>query len=483
MIRDFSDETREEIHRLLYVIDDKELNSIVNWSENYLYEYCDFFDKLNVYSCINKAEDYFENIFNMNSIAREKIDFVFENVHEIDKRYQGLLRNYSEGVNLQRALLTEISKLFEKAENNNGSIDGEETIIQIILKISDKLKEINSNSNGFINFINGKTSKFDYDEYIKNVKDMYINGFMSEKDYIYFITMLNNHEQIPASAFEDVRKAMKIRYSQLVEINETLDLYVNEEVLKKIDWDIDDAKKVLGEDFISVLRKEMMENEITSEINIKSFLVTITVETEHGNKLLEDDYGDTNYFESRSLYDKNTRGAGLIHITGETQKAFIGYLLDNAEETDEKEKLQCLYDGYYFDGEKCRNNVYIDGLCASEYIAKNYPLESAIWYWSGTNICLMDGKYTTLEKFVDGHQACDEYVLFLASQYYVNGRQYGLETTDEMCNNSDNVIIQSFEDENGNLNWQVDYLGNVRPVPNGWNARIQYFNELGEIGK
>lgn len=129
----------------------------------------------------------------------------------------------------------------------------------------------------------------------------------------------------------------------------------------------------------------MLEGGIVDEASILYFLATIDVESGATTS------GEEIFLEQRSdftnlLYDENTKGAGPMQITGETQEKFIIYLIDHTEDEEELwrlnqylinfEKYEVIINGKK--GIKCTNPCILDGMSVAEYIAKYYPIQSAV---------------------------------------------------------------------------------------------------------
>lgn len=95
----------------------------------------------------------------------------------------------------------------------------------------------------------------------------------------------------------------------------------------------------------------MRQYGITDKTSILMFIATIGTESWYGTYVTEK-YND-GYFDSKP-YTKNTRGAGLIQLTGSVQKDFLQYLRSKAKDNSEKAKELDIYINSFY--EKANEN-------------------------------------------------------------------------------------------------------------------------------
>ena len=130
----------------------------------------------------------------------------------------------------------------------------------------------------------------------------------------------------------------------------------------------------------------------------------------------------------------------------------------------------------------CEDEILASGLTPVEYIAKYYPIDSATWYWAEHCRCLMDKNSVSINDYIEGHESCDREILFLVTQYYVNGSPFKLEAIENMCNNNDTVkivwVTESDEEGNDISGWRADYQGTIAHTPNEWERRLEYYRKL-----
>lgn len=274
-----------------------------------------------------------------------------------------------------------------------------------------------------------------------------------------------------------------------------LNRYVNEDVFKSMGWDVDIFKKVYGEDVFEKLKECMYQYDITNPYSVCMFLATLGEESGNGGHLTE----VPKPYEKLS-YRENTRGAGLIQVTGLVQKEFLKYLENemlkpNSTREDKEllEEIQTYIRGYYtfttiVDGKE--KTVCDNPKNATVFIAENYPIESAVWYWAAYEMCPYwedisqicsddDGEYDTIslnqyvcnvtEKLDIGSMVEKDDTplenVFLVTQYHVNGRRwfpYRLQRIAE-------GMYEEYSMENGEL---ILKLSQEDPVPGQHNAEL-----------
>lgn len=265
----------------------------------------------------------------------------------------------------------------------------------------------------------------------------------------------------------EIRKEMAERREIMKEMK-YIYRYVNEKALKDINetWDMATLQERYDGRFFEVLQKEMYEVGITDERSILMFLSTIGTECWYGTGLTEK--YDERYFDKKD-YTMSTRGAGLIHVTGKTQENFMKYLYNTLPEGEERDAVKKYLDEYEIiseNGIKKTNNRYEttepyineDGepderpIYASEFIADNYSIESAVWFW-GINkekVAIFEWNEETQRNNLQIDMTIDEYIghfenanqdnLFLAVQYAVNGRQkFKKSDLEYICKASEDV--------------------------------------------
>lgn len=247
------------------------------------------------------------------------------------------------------------------------------------------------------------------------------------------------------------------------EKDDPIDELVNEKVFKKINpaWgnNIKTFKKNYGQNVFKKLRKFMRQYGITDRKSILMFIATIGTETWYGLYITE--YCKDKKVTSK-YYEYNTRGVGLVQITGSAQWDFLKYMRSKEPDGSKKAKeLDRYINAFYKNGARtcCKLN-------AAEYIAEHYPIESAMWVWNANtqNISIQkDGKNhgTTLDKFIRKMDGNTDNV-FLAIQYSINGKKLSDKDLEKMSRSKKRVVIEENE---------VKFNGEKAVCPIGWENR------------
>jgi hypothetical protein len=251
---------------------------------------------------------------------------------------------------------------------------------------------------------------------------------------------------------------------------EFINKYVNEEAMAAINprWDAQALKAQYGDNVFQELRDSMYNAGITGERSVLMFLCTLGEESGYGTITTE---AYTAAYLAGKNYTVETRGAGLIQVTGDTQKNFLEYVSNALPAGSEKTEVENYINGYATVNGKCVNNYGN----ATEFIANNYPIQSATWFWGvqkesvatfqkdaiTQNVTQTD---MTINEWVENFSNTNQDNLFLTTQYAVNGRK-GLSKGDleDMCKSS--ADIWSVGDTSVSIN------GKTKDLPNGWTGR------------
>ena len=241
--------------------------------------------------------------------------------------------------------------------------------------------------------------------------------------------------------------------------------YVNPETLVLINerWTGETLTEKYGDTFFPDLRESMYKVGITDERSVLMFLSSIGVESEYGTRCTER-YNEGGVVVGNG-YTMNTRGAGLIQVTGKTQKTFMEYLYHTLPEGAERDEVEKYWNGYTKDAEGNSINTYGS---ATDFIAKNYAIESAIWFWSVNTekvATFKDGEKTdlTINKYIESLSDMNQDNVFLTVEYAVNGSPVGREILYDICKTPENVLKEG--DEKLYINGEVERL------PDHWAER------------
>lgn len=226
-------------------------------------------------------------------------------------------------------------------------------------------------------------------------------------------------------------------------------------------------------DIFEQLRLSMYQAGITSERSVLMFLCTIGVESGYGERTIEYEYKEG--YNDKS-YTFETRGAGLIQITGETQISFLQYI---KTVIDDKNKINEIDN--YINGSRIRKNangqeqVYNVYGNIAQYIADNYAIESATWYWGIQKRCnysyVKDGMETvqalSINEYIDEFENANMDNVFLVIQYYVNRQRWKDPQPQNMCNTIEDIEPYKGEKED----YWVNFADTNALAPNGWEQR------------
>lgn len=355
---------------------------------------------------------------------------------------------------------------------------------------------------------------------IDGLEALYNNGLISEENYncLLEIKKLTNGSGTEDYNIFDLKEQARNVYTEIERViaertaeKVIVESYVNEDVLRDVlNYNIDK----LDENFVEQLRALMLEGGIVTDTSILFFLATIGVETGEEVLLLE----DRDDFDGLS-YTWNTRGAGVIQVTGGTQKEFIEYLTNHIDDKEEIIRLKDYYVGFYTfevpiygaDGEVVKkitvwdNSYTYNGMTVAEYIAEYYPYESAVWFWSYNQASFeIDGQYLSINECIEQYNGVvDDDTMFLAVTCAVNGSEFGtrgkgrflypyndvtivgnkieltfVDTEDDMVGTPAYYNSYQYTNEDGyRVYKQTSY------IPNGWDRRSTLYDNLKDYFK
>ncbi len=73
MVREFSEEKRQEIFRMLDEIDNREWKSFVEWCGSSAEEFGDWPDKLSVSAYTRYVDEYHQKVLELNEMTRQRV--------------------------------------------------------------------------------------------------------------------------------------------------------------------------------------------------------------------------------------------------------------------------------------------------------------------------------------------------------------------------------------------------------------------------
>ncbi len=214
---------------------------------------------------------------------------------------------------------------------------------------------------------------------------------------------------------------------------------VNEDTFEAMGIDMEKMKEAYGEDVIIEIRQSLKEFGIEDETSIAMFLATMAIESQYGQKRLEVQNGGPTYTAA-------VKGAGLLQITGNTQKEFLEYMMEKEEDPILKEKIEKYYEGFciYKKTDNGDNKVVIEGKTCAEFIAEEYPIYSSTWFWKECpKFFYQSGKKISINSFIEKmtDTARNKDNLFLYVQMKHNGTNYFSEALEEFCQYEEDAVV------------------------------------------
>lgn len=287
-----------------------------------------------------------------------------------------------------------------------------------------------------------------------------------------------------------------------------IDKYLDEELLTEIGFDVEKMKEVYGPNVLEELKQMMLDAGIDNEYSVAIFIATMAIESAYGTAKLE-------YADGGGTYTGNVKGAGLLQVTGETQKIFLESLLETETDPKLREKIEIYCENFHTIDESSKKNDNIaltvdsgkyyeilEGKTCAEFIAEEYPVYSAVWFWK-ENASFSYGNATeersTAESMDDfivrmSGQMDNKDNLFLITQMRHNGTEYFSSRLEEFCQYSEDFKVVKTGNETCPINGKTHFTGYCFMVPedserhsygpNGWDERKAAWDILkGEINE
>jgi len=257
---------------------------------------------------------------------------------------------------------------------------------------------------------------------------------------------------------------------------------VNERTLGEINsqWseNMDAFKELYGENVLREIGQSLYEYGVTDETSVMMFLSMIGTETKYGLCIGEEKNGlsDRTYQSNRDKSGipiiSSDVGVGLAQVTGDSQQYFIRDLYLSSNSQAEKSRIENYFgvSGDYFENLKSYEAPELEN--AAGFIYEYYPIESAAWYWGGTDMkcATFDGNgnqnnYSINDYIVNySNNGANMDNVFLSTQYALNGRRnFSKENLDNICKCPTAVWSEG--------NSSVTINGKTSLVPNGWESR------------
>ena len=388
------------------------------------------------------------------------INRVEEAVHKIKRieNYKQSFQGYVQGVRaLENDVYVQLSCVQQSNTENSYNEDS------FVLRGGDAIHNMEYE---FLDFLNGTTTYYDEQTLLASLEQMYNDGYFTSEDYQKLRDLISLYTHLPGQDAAIIRGKILDIYSKSEKEYELLQKYVSEEVLEQLGWtDINAAKQNFGENFIEELRIAMMKVGIVSETSIKMFLTTITHECGRGLFTIED--VNSNGITGNYTYD--TRGAGLIQLTGLTQKSFFDYLQQN--NIGDQEAIAIYLATFQTEGEQIIELP--EGLSPTEYIAKYYSIDAAVWFWAiMADRIEVNGQFMTINECIEQFSSIEpQEKLLLVTQLATTGTEYATWALGNMCLNPEGLEYDTC----------VEFNNVSLPLPNGWDDRSDIWRKWEEI--
>lgn len=129
MLREFSEEKKAELYRIMDAIDDREWCSFAEWCGNGFYELGEWIDRLGILTYMSGIDQYHSSVLNMNNTTKLQIETIFQNVCDIDDKYKNIFARYAEIVGRQFLLIKKMREMLRGASEDDGILTDEDVSI------------------------------------------------------------------------------------------------------------------------------------------------------------------------------------------------------------------------------------------------------------------------------------------------------------------------------------------------------------------
>ncbi|MDE6747559.1 MAG: hypothetical protein K2K21_00635 [Lachnospiraceae bacterium] len=365
MVREFSEEKRQEIFRLLDEIDNREWKSFMEWCGSSAEEFGDWPDKLAVSAYTMYVDEYHKKVLETNEMTRQQVNRVFENVAEIDTRYAGHMKECQAKVKEQIAMVRTMTEFMDSMsdgnpnmvlinkESVNESIRTEEKVNLTVTSSNNAENEINFyDLNDYINY----EIELSEDEILQILEDALNSEDITqdECDYVNVLFTEMNNLKDEILVYEEERQNV---YEKIINIydliternrnkqynNETNILFLNDFLYSGEDFDKDEILRILDEALDS---GDITQDEYNN-------LIILLLEMHNYNQvLLMDEILIQSLYEELEIeYNRITRK--IQNGTNETNIYFLHDYFDSGEEFS-KDEILWILDGSLLSGDITR---------------------------------------------------------------------------------------------------------------------------------
>ncbi len=345
MVREFSEEKRQEIFRMLDEIDNREWKSFMEWSGSGAEEYGDWPDKLSVSAYTRYVDEYHQKVLELNEMTRQRVNTVFENVAEIDARYAARMRECQEKIKGQIAIVRTMTEFMQSMTDGNpnmalitkGGTNGNGGSLIVNNTVKDEI-EFNCY------WVRENFSLFNYgtEECLENMTDLYQNGYVSKEDYRAFCYWNEIISHVPSAEADKIRNMMQECIEHVITtvyIYNCLQILAKRTITPKECCEANEIFRYFG---------------ITDRNSIACLLICCAGES-------------GGFINTQEIYDEDSdypyeaRGAGYLQVTGKV---------------DQERCLRYIYNMYGIE-----DDIDTTKLGYSDDLA-NYPWEASAWRWT-----------------------------------------------------------------------------------------------------
>lgn len=156
-------------------------------------------------------------------------------------------------------------------------------------------------------------------------------------------------------------------------------------------------------------------------------------------------------------------------------------------------------------GIKCTNPYILEDMSVAEYIAKYYPIQSAVWFWvHNGNSFEVNGQALSINECIERyHGEVSDTIEFLAVTCAVNGSEFKARGRGRLLDSNNEVVIDiennrivlTFIDKTDDMVGTSAYYENylytnndgyrvyqaTSYMPNGWEDRLTSYENLKEF--
>lgn len=254
MVREFSEEKKEELYRILTSLDDSPCGSFLEWCGSRRYEFGDWMDRLSIPSYMGKIDQFETRITDMNASIRSQIDTVFSNVYAIDRKYGEIFQNYAEIVKGQKQLVDDMREMLHSGNfDKKGSKRQMSTIDEGIDKWLEDIS-IEGFESRLGMYRHGEQYGIDYEELQDYLRSMLEEHIITQSEYDYLSRIIINYGHVPSSVEETITR----------DINELLSN--RKQLITSVDEKIEEARLSMSSDNPRAIVEYRLLNEYKNEL-------------------------------------------------------------------------------------------------------------------------------------------------------------------------------------------------------------------------